>query len=336
MPYLRYYEEVLKELSIPYDILYWDRFSLFEQKEHAFAYRRMGTAPGLSLLPGYAGYRRFILEHLEHVDYDLYLVLTVQIAVLLYDFLRSRRYLLDIRDYSHEGILPYRMMAHGIIKRAVLVSISSKGFLKWLPTGYDYVISHNMSYGDLDKQATPFNNQSKVCSSIGAVGYYDANVEFIKGMRMHSDIQVRYIGRGTQGEKLGEYCRSQSIPNVVFEGAYLPEEKEKYFHETNFVIGFYGSDSLLVRTLTPNRLYESCVFRRPMIVNAGTHLAGLVKANGLGIVIDMDGVNTQIEAITQYYDPAYYQDYCGRCDTFLREVARDVLLFKERVGRALA
>jgi len=335
MPYLRCYEEILREAGISFDIFYWDRFGLEETKDDAIAYRRNGTAAGLSLLPAYYGYRRFLLRHLKSVPYESYIVLGTQMGVLLGDFLMKCRFILDIRDYSHEGLLPYRWALQKLIKQANLVCISSRGFLQWLPTDVDYTLSHNLASSDLEKKASPFDKNSKVLSYIGAVGYYDANVKFINGLKNHRFIELRYIGRGTHDKELKEYCQANNIKNVSFYGHFSPEQKRMFYHEANFVIGCYGSDSPVVVTLTPNRLYEACLYRRPIIVNDGIYLADVVREYGLGIVFDLNSMEGLEESMMRYYEPRYFDEFSKRCEIYLDKVKDDILLFKKNVLSAL-
>lgn len=331
VPYLRCYEEVLEESGLEYDIFYWDRYGLDESRPGTFVYRRAGTVSGALLVPAYIGYRRFLLSRLQAADYDVYIVLSTQVGVLLYDFLKSRRFILDIRDYSHEKLLPYKYILGQLVKFAKLVCISSEGFLHWLPVGIDYILSHNTVLSELNKNYTEFSRDKKILSYIGAVGYYDANVKFINALKNHAHLDIRYVGRGTCDEKLREYCVSNDISNVSFLGGFAPEQKESYYHDTNFVVGCYGNDNMIVKTLTPNRLYEACVYRRPLIVNSGTHLAEIVRDNGLGIVVDLDDMRDFDAQLNKYYDSACIDEFYRNCEVFLEKVRCDIALFKAKV-----
>lgn len=335
MPYLRCYEEVLIGENIPYDIFYWDRYDLKEEKENAFAFRRLGMKRGTSLLPGYLAYRRFLLKFLNSESYIVFIVLTSQMSVLLYDFLRSRRFILDIRDYSHENLLPYRLALCDLINRADLVCISSRGFTGWLPKTRKYVLSHNLISGELKNSSSPFDAGQKIVSYIGAVSYFNANLEFINIASKVKGIEIRYVGKGTCEKDLEEYCRMNQIHNVSFYGQYNPEEKGKYYDETNFVIGYYGNDTMTVKTLVPNRLYESCIYRRPIIVNSGSYLSDVVTNHDLGIVIDLTNKESLAEKMARYYESEYYAHYVKCCDRYLKMVGEDITVFRNEVLKTL-
>lgn len=335
MPYLRYYEDALAAAGAQCDVLLWDRYGTGEERPNARAYERPGTARGLALVPAYLGFRRFLLRHLNAQAHDLYVVLGLQIGVLLYDFLRSRPFVLDIRDHSHERLPPYRAAAHDLVRRARMVAISSRGFLEWLPRGVEYVMSHNVSRAHLDRTAAPFDRGRKILSYVGAVGYYRPNTRFIEGAALRSDWEVRYVGRGTCEAELEAYCRARGVTNVTFHGAFQPHEKPALLDAANFVLGIYGDDSPVVRTATPNRLYEACVHRRPIVVNEGTHLAALVKSSRLGIALDLRDTSRWSAAIDLFYERGCYEEYVANAEQFLREVRRDLDAFESTLASVL-
>lgn len=331
MPYLDLYLDILDGASVEYEVVYWDRFLLDEDRERTVVYRREGTASGLSLLTAYFGYRRFLKSYFGQHKFDMYIVLGVQVAVFMADFLRDKKYILDIRDYSHESFFPFRIIARFLIARAQVVCISSAGFLKWLPKQREYILSPNLNASELSIEAACFDSSTRIISYIGAIGYFDANAAFIRAIKAMPSWSLRYIGRGTQESALCSYASQQAAFNVFFRGLYQPREKACFYKETNFVLSCYGSESVVVQSALPNRLYESCIFRRPIIVNSGTYLAEVVQENGLGIVCDLDNLKDLEVALTRYYDSDYFSEYSDNCARFLRHVASELLHFRKSV-----
>jgi glycosyltransferase involved in cell wall biosynthesis len=287
MPYRHCYEDVLQEAGISYDLLCWERLNLGEENENAIVFRRPTAVRRDAILMGYAAYRRFLLHYLHSRAYNMYVILGAQVGVMLYDFLRPRAFILDIRDYSHEGLLPYRLMLGSLLKRAQLVCISSEGFRQWLPPDRDYLLSPNLSLKRVESASRPFDDQTKIISYIGAWFIFDANVKFIHAASAIQNVEFRYIGEGPGDRELESYCTARRLQNVHFYGRFAPSEKKAFYSETNFVLACYGNDNPLVKTLLPNRLYESCMYYRPIIVNTGTYLAEVVQENNLGIVVKL-------------------------------------------------
>lgn len=336
MPYLRCYEEVLQDVGLPYDLVYWDRFDLKESKNNAVVFRRPTPLKRAAILAGYAAYRRFLMRYLNAVSYDMYIVLGTQVAVLLYDFLTPRRFILDVRDFTHEGLLPYRLMFGSLLGRAELVCISSEGFKEWLPFTRDYIFSPNLTHSIIAPAENPFEKQTRIISWIGVVGYGNANLKFIDGVCDMPSIELRYIGEGPCDGDLQSHCAARNAQNVGFYGRFSPWEKRKFYSETNFVLGCYGNDGPLVKTALPNRLYESCMYYRPIIVNTGTYLAEVVLKNHLGIVVELGNMSDLVGKIAPYYDSEYYAHYVECCDRYLGSVRKEISVFGERLKAALA
>lgn len=335
VPYLDIYTEVLDAAGVGYDIVYWDRFLLGELRPNTTRFSLGGTQSGIRLLPGYWRYRRFLLNHFSSRFYTKYIVLTAQVAVFICDFLADKDFLVDIRDYSHEGYAVFRLLEQRILRRAALVSISSPGFKEWLPKDRDYLISHNLKFADLEGGARPFDFSTKEISYIGAVGYLEANIKFIDAVSLLDGWSLKYIGHGTQEQNLESYVLGRGVGCVSFYGAYSAGQKPGFYHSTNFVLGCYGEDSILVRTLLPNRLYESCIFKRPIIVNNRTYVGQLVQRFDIGIVCDLSNMGSLSDSMLAYYDAEFYRRYCERCDEFLRVVADELASFKCEVTRWL-
>jgi len=335
MPYLRYYESLLKEADVDYDVYYWNRFGIEENHPNAASFDRPDGGNARNRFRGYLAYRRFLLNQLERRRYDTYIVLTMQVGVILSDFLSGRRYILDIRDYSHEGFLPYRSIGRRLVRESLLTCISSKAFETWLPPGTKYRISHNVLLEDLDMSPSAFNAETRIVSFIGIIHSVEPNVRFLNAVRNIPYLQVRYVGTGPCQRQLQNYCSDAGIENVQFLGPFSPESRLKYFQDTNFVLSCFGSASINARTCMPNRLYDSCVCRRPIIVDDGTYLAKIVRENGIGIVAQLDDSARLASQLAKYYKASHYSEYVSNCHDYLSLVEEDINSFRTAVRQTI-
>jgi len=337
MPFLTYYEKILNEVGAPYDLFYWDRFHDEKRRGKSQCFSCNSPSSGLGSIRGYFEYRCFLLNHLKANEYTFFIVLTMQMGILIKQYLKGKKYLLDIRDYSHENNPVYKILAKRIVKDSVVVAISSDGFRQWLPNDREYILSHNTSLptshnGDVSPK---FKCDKVIISYIGAVGYYDANILIIKAVARCPQIELRFIGSGTCENELQAYCLKEEISNVKFSGRYLPAQKKVFYEETDFVLACYGKKTLVERTSIPNKLYESCTLGRPIIVNSGTFLAETVKEYGLGIVVDLDEIGDLHSMLLAYADVEVYRQYLLNCELFLEKVKEDIGIFQNVVGRLL-
>lgn len=337
-PYLRHFEELVNDAGISYDKYYWDRFHINEENTEGRHFRSNCPDHGVGSVWGYLGYRRFLMKELEDNDYSLYIILSTQIGIILYRYLQNKRFILDIRDFSHENNSIYRFLANRLIKRAEVVTISSDGFRTWLPTDREYLLSHNVSLESLSNAnniAPRFDPDHLVVSYIGAVSYYNTNVRIINAVSSSNKIHLRYIGSGTCERDLERYCLINKIGNVEFLGRYTPSQKLSFYENTDFVLSCYGNNSENVRSLTPNRLYESCALKRPIIVNKGVHLANLVERYGIGLVINVEQIGDLYQKLREYTEPQNYRQYIQNCNHFLNKVRDDIDVFRSKISNIL-
>lgn len=336
-PYLAYYEEILKDMGIPYEIFYWDRFHIHDKDVKGKTFTCNCPDHGIGSIRGYVGYRRFLLNKLCGENYSFYIVLSVQMGVLLYQFLQNKKFILDIRDFSHENKSFYRFLADRLIKKAAAVVISSDGFRTWLPKDREYLLSHNVSLESFnnDTPSPRFDPDRLVISYIGGVSYYESNIRVINGVSRNHKIHLRYIGSGTCEKALEAFCANNNIKNVTFSGRFSPSQKETFYNNTDFVLSCYGDDTPVVRTALPNRLYESCFYKRPLVVNTGTYLADLVQRHNIGIVVDLNNYDDFFNKLTELASPENYQKYVKNCDLFIEIVRNDLIKFKFKISNLI-
>lgn len=350
MPYLRHYEDIFQRHSIPYDLISWDRLSLSEPEPphyHCLHHHSPGGSGWFRNLTGYLRFRAFAIRKLNRLisEYpDLVVIcLNTQSAVLLARQLARQSYILDIRDYTHESFPPYLLLARRMIQRSRLTVISSEGFRAWLPVGPDYVMSPNIGASDLRHPASPWPSRPWRISSIGVVRNAPENIEFLDavfGCLTDSDVlgnlEVYYIGEGLPVSEtaLREHCRQHGYDRVQFQGRYRPEEAARFYEECHFVLGIYGNATPFEQTLTPNRLYQAAIHRRPIIVSEGTHLAEIVRKHGLGIVFTGDGTALKCD-LDAYATETVRAAYEMNCRRFLKEIAREIERFESRLTIAI-
>jgi glycosyltransferase involved in cell wall biosynthesis len=337
-PYLAHYEKILNDAGIPYEMYYWDRFHIHEKTIYGETFTCNCPDHGFGSIRGYLAYRRFLLNKLRNKNYSFYIVLSVQMGILLYQFLQDKKFILDIRDFSHENKSLYRSFANRLIKSAVAVVISSDGFRIWLPTGREYLLSHNVSLESFHnvKMFPRFDPDRLVISYIGGVSYYEANLRVINAVSKNDKIHLSYIGSGTCEKELETFCVNNNIENVTFSGRFSPSQKGNFYNDTDFVLSCYGDDTPVVRTALPNRLYESCFYKRPLIVNTGTYLSDLVRNYNIGVVVDLNNTDHLYNKLIEMTEHKNYQNYVKNCDIFIEAVRNDIRIFNITISNLIS
>ena len=80
---------------------------------------------------------------------------------------------------------------------------------------------------------------------------------------------------------------TQNYFNIHFHGAYKsPQDLPGIYSELDVVVACYDVNSTNERIAEPNKLYESCLFCKPIVVSADTYLAERVNELNCGFSID--------------------------------------------------
>jgi len=152
IPYIKDYEKLLSKNNVLYDIVFWNRTgdenNLPRIHGNVYTFQHYVKQSKLSKVLPFFQWRMFTKRILQLKSYDCIIVCTTVPAVLLFDILTKKykeRYVLDIRDFTYESVGLYRCIVKRLIAHSGLTTISSKGFLEWLPFSEErYVIMHNL------------------------------------------------------------------------------------------------------------------------------------------------------------------------------------------------
>lgn len=337
MPYLRYYVEALERNGIEYDVVYWDRLNIKEtDKSNYIRFTQTTSGVGLESLPGYLNYYRIIKSLFVHRSYDMCIVFTLQMAILLKYLLCNIPYILDIRDFTYEYLPVYRHLEKQLIDGAAMNTISSEGFLEWLPKGRQYAICKNLSFDIHLHNSTPFNSETRNINYIGAIRYLKGNIDFLKVCGKINNLKLNYYGSSQVIDKrIAQYCTAHQISNVTMHGIFRDEEIHHLYAQANFIHSVYGTETANTRSLLPNRLCGACAHKRPVIVSSQTHLADVVSKNGLGIIFDPHDADSFQAQMDWYYARANYALFCNNCETYLAQISREMEKFQIQLQSVL-
>lgn len=329
LPYLTRYENFFNENNIEYDFIYWQREETDEPcPANEFRYVEIEKEGFFNKLNSYIKFRSFVLKILRknRAQYNKILILTSVPAYFLADYLKrcyKNKYIFDIRDYSFEKLGFYKKKIDSLIENSEFTCISSHGFLEFLEKSDKIVINHNMPIDPIQGQAVAL--ASKPIINIGYVGivrYRDENIALIEKMKNTFKYQLWYIGKAIDDCNLEEYTQVNEIKNVSYVGRFDNDQKMELYHNIDIINSLYGNDSLEVTTLLPNRLYEACLLKKPILVSSKTFLAELVERYGLGIIINVDEDDV-LEKINTYIENFNPEDFTSNCYDFLNDVKKD-------------
>lgn len=327
LPYMEKYVRFFEENGVDYDIVCWQR----EEKNVHAAPNEYNFCEEIGeglfgKLRSYARFRKFVAGILKKNHYDKVIVLTTVPAIALKGILKRNfkgRYLFDFRDYSFEKFGPYKKMVDRLIANSAFTTISSLGFMDFLSPNEKIIMNHNIGWTE-EAESVPDLSKKQVVNIgfIGGVRYYDENTFLIDKLKNTFRYQLWYIGKPTKDCDLQSYCAQHEVTNVSFIGKYDNAQKPELYKSVDMINSIYGSDSLEVTTALPNRLYEACLFKKPIISSKGTYLGELIQQYHLGLVVDAE-LDDVLSLVNSYVDGFEPEDFNEGCATFLKVVRKD-------------
>lgn len=336
-PYVRIYTNFLDKTSIDYDVINWDRDRIEDSGAISFFCKTSKDDSKFRKLFNYCRFSLFVIKKIKQNSYDKLIVFTPQLSMFLYLFLRrhyKKAFILDYRDLSIEQKSMF--IFSKVLKISGLIVVSSPGFKKNLPIGYDYILSHNFDIDNLlDIESSVknqinnlFENPKIVISTIGGIRDYVQNKEIITAFQNDLRFTLNFIGKGPSAEALKMFSEENMIGNVSFIGFYKKEEEPQYLLQSDFLNIYYPSKNSHSLALS-NRFYNALIYKRPMIVTSNSVQGDYVEKYKLGVVIDScDDVKEKIIAYKNHFSD---RQFLNSANLLLDEFKKDYYVFENEL-----
>ncbi|WP_405397981.1 hypothetical protein [Maribacter sp. Asnod2-G09] len=327
-PYLSYYLDIIEKNNLEYELFTWDREPKTKVNSNSYKSKNKGTNP-LTTTIEYYRFGRFLKEKIKKGKFDRLIVFTPQLGIFLGTFLTkeySGKYILDIRDYS--PVIDYfKKRFSMLIQHSKITSISSKGFLNWLPKNRSYIISHNIStlliqehlQGNF-KKTLFFSNDKIRVDTIGAIRDFEANSSLLNSLMNKDNFEMSFIGRGPAIPLLESMAKKNKIKNVKFLGSYDKNQETKLLKLTDF-INIILDDNMASSYITTNRLYLSALLKIPCITRNDTEQSKIITKYNLGLSIN--NFSEVSNEIVSYKENFNKEQFIDNCTVFLQDVKKD-------------
>lgn len=317
-PYSKLYEDVIKDVNIEYDIIFWDRFinQKVEKRENEYIIHRICSLGGnkIKKIIPMLYFRHVVKSILKNNNYERIIILNTLPAVLLSDILNKdflNKYILDIRDYTYEKFNFYKKIVDKLIQNSFCTIISSKGFFKFLKKNSKIYIGHNISNNDNKYYTNDILKKKKkiIIGFVGVIRYKKENKYLLNSLKNDKKYTCLYVGRSYPDCNLKEFCINENIKNVVFKGEFNNNEKNDIYKNIDIINAVYGNSSIEVQTALPNKLYDAIILKKPMIVFKGTYLSEVVEKYKLGISVDFNSdIRNLLEKYIETFDSKQFEE----------------------------
>lgn len=324
-PYLKFYTSLLDECNIKYDIVFWDKNNnekIAKDNYFRFCYKTNGK---LKKIFGYIKYKKYIQKIEKKEQYNIVISLHTIIAFLIYKMLLKKykkKYIYDVRDYSHENIFIYRAIQKKIVKNSLINIISSEGYKTFLPKGYKYYVTHNIPIGDYSRYKQMENSNKDVIeiSYIGLIRFMEQNKKIISFFKNDKRFHINFIG--TNANKLKEFCDENNIKNVNLIDTFKPKLTMNFYETTDVIMNLYGNKTKLLDYAISNKLYYSAILYKPILVCRDTYMEKITQKYKIGFTMDLKS-ETEKDKLYEFIKQLNRVEYIKKCDEFMGHVNRE-------------
>lgn len=340
MPYVYNYLSLADECGVEYDVVCWNRRgdkTEFPANYTIYNHPTRNDYSPLKKLIEIWGFSRFVRKLAKGNHYHAIYTYTIADSIF-FSFWLSRkyrgRYVFDIRDHSPLiNFAPTKYLVERLLRHSALNVISSDGFKRWLPKGFDYILCHNTDIKKVREAIDKYENKGSEIKilTIGSLRDEESNLDVIRGLKDYSDIHLEFVGDGSALGVLQNYCEEQNVTNVHFYGRYKKEEEDTFVKACD-MMNVVLPRNQVSDYLMSNRFYLSVRFRKPMIVNDGCYQAEVVNKYGLGLVTGGGNLHDEIVNYWQLLDWAEYNENCKR---FLYDIESDMKAFVDVASQTM-
>lgn len=327
MSLISLYTTFLEKKGIDYDIIYVDKYWQKESTKAENVYRhKLKINKNWNILKKlfkYYGFRKYAKTIIKANKYDFIIVWRTETALLFFDILinNKNKYSINIRDYCKEkNILIYNLVRL-LVKRAKFTTISSKGFLKFLPpSNYKFLHSYNE---DLLRKSTPkinFKDKNQVINIcfLGYVRFIDQDIKLIKCFANDKRFNLQYFGEGSG--QLKSYIYDNNINNVEILESFKIEDTNRLLAQADIINNLYGNNNIALDTAVSTRYYYSLYMRIPILVYNNTYMEE-ISPNYLAYSVDDDFHNLP-DKLYSWYHSRDFQKVVKICKEEIDEIKK--------------
>ncbi len=337
MSLISLYTDLLKEHGVEYDIIYMDKYGEDEAFDCSHKYRYVNTVkqgwPKIFKMIKYMMFLPYAARILNKNKYDFVIVWN-DVAIFMFAGYLARKYkgkyCLNVRDNMGYEKKSRRRRFEKVFKNAAFATISSKGYLDFLPKGIDYIPVHSLNLSALEgMKVHTSTRRPPEPVSIGFIGYvrfFERNKKLLDVFANDSRFKLHYYG--TKADVLKAYAEEKGILNTDFHDSFPVEDTKKYLEKIDIINNLYGNETVNLRKAVSIKFFHALYSRIPILVCPDTYVGEQAKQVGIGF--EVDEINSEMkESLYSWYTSLNFEELDKNCAAYLNEVSRENAAFKE-------
>ena len=332
-PYIFFYTEILEQIGADYEIVVPDRNPGMDKNQDRI--RVLPWKQGQKTFFNYLRYSLSVKKLVAKNRYDALVVLTGNNAAFLGPWLKRKyagRYIVDIRDYTHENVALYYKREQTAVKNSLLNVLSSERFRSFLPKA-EYVVCHNLTVKQvLDTKFDKATERPINIGYVGALSYPSQCKRMMELVRKDSRFCLSFYGTSNLEPMLRAYAETMECDRIHFFGGYTNDEKAEIIQKVDVLFNAYGNGSPLLDCAISNKMYDAMAFKKPIITCPDTYMDEL--AGPMSFPIDLKN-ETTLDALYTWYSsltPEIVDSYAEKMHSrFLEESQVTNSIVKEKL-----
>lgn len=341
MSLISLYTDILKSQDVQVDLIYMDKYGEEEDFPCNNKYRYVikinrnwnrakKAACYLSFIP-------YATRILNKNKYDFVIVWNDVAIFMFADYLRIHypgKYCVNIRDNMRYDQKIFQRRYEKCFMKSAFNTISSKGYLDFLPKKPEYILIHSLNLSVL--QEMKIHDRMRVegepirIGFIGYVRFFERNKMLLDTFKNDPRFELHYYGKGA--EVLAEYARENGIINTAFHGGFPVSDTAKYLEKIDVINNLYGNDNLDLRKAVSIKFYHALYSRIPILVYPDTYVGKLAQDLGVGFEIADEDINVSLpDRVYEWYMGLSYNSINYASEQYLENAVRQNKIIEERL-----
>lgn len=320
-PYIKPYVEICKANDLDYEIIFFNRSGdVFDQSNQKI--KPISWNPNHHKLGNFYHFAKDVIKYLTRNPSDFIIVLTTIPAVMLSNFLVKNykgKYLVDIRDYTHEDKLPFYMLEKKVVRNSAMNVISSPGFVNFLPKA-KYYLCHNVNEAYRKASNRVFVPQKEGPITIGYVGtiaYANNCIKLMQLVEKDTRFQFHLYGGTNGNDMVPQYYAEHSCDRIKMFGPYKPDEKESILKRVDILFNAYGNGRKILEYALSNKLYDSFYMQIPLLTSSETSMSE--EAGCYSYDLDLNSADT-LDGLYEWYHQINGEEFSRYAKGYLENV----------------
>lgn len=311
MSLISLYTDILKKYKTQVDLIYMDKYGEDEAFECNMKYRYIKVIdrnwnPAKKALC-YMSFIPYAKKVLNENNYD-FIIVWNDVAIFLFaDYLSKYykgKYCVNIRDNMKYDVRIFQHRYEKCFLNSAFNTISSKGYLDFLPKKPEYSLIHSLNLNALENmtihERIRDEGEAIRIGFIGYVRFFERNKRILDAFKNDMRFEIHYYGKGA--EVLEEYAYNNGILNTKFHGSFPVSETAKYLERIDVINNLYGNETINLQKAISIKFYHALYSRIPILVSPKTYIGSLAQEIGIGFEISDDDINENLpDRFYQWY-----------------------------------